>query len=370
LFAAIGTTYGAGDGSTTFNLPNLKGRVAVGRDAAQTEFDALGETGGAKTHTLTTAEMPSHTHVQNSHNHTQNSHNHTQNSHNHSQDAHTHPNAGGGYAQVLNFTASGGNSAYMGQGAFGAAGATWAGSFTATNQATTATNQATTATNQATTATNQNTGDGGAHNNLQPYQVLNYIIKASAGTTAGDSELATRLGITEGEIDVLQGQTSTLTSGKANLTGGNTFTGNQVFDSGIVRIPNQPAFSAMRRSGTLGNVSSPTQIIFDSTHLNVGGHYNTSNGRFTAPVAGVYRFDTKVQKRFGGILQMYFYKNNALFDRFNYSDLSGDSPGPMGAINMSLAAGDYVGIFYSHTGGGDIYAAGEFFTVFTGHLIG
>ena len=51
LFAVIGTTYGSGNGSTTFNLPNLKGRVVVGVDAAQSEFDVLGETGGAKTNT-------------------------------------------------------------------------------------------------------------------------------------------------------------------------------------------------------------------------------------------------------------------------------------------------------------------------------
>ncbi len=49
LFAAINTTWGAGDGSTTFNVPNLKGRVFVGLDAAQTEFDTMAETGGAKT---------------------------------------------------------------------------------------------------------------------------------------------------------------------------------------------------------------------------------------------------------------------------------------------------------------------------------
>lgn len=62
LFSIIGTTYGVGDGSTTFNLPNLKGRVPVGVDSSQTEFDTLGETGGEKTHTLTVDEMPSHFH--------------------------------------------------------------------------------------------------------------------------------------------------------------------------------------------------------------------------------------------------------------------------------------------------------------------
>ena len=62
LFAILGTRYGSGNGSTTFNLPNLKGRVPVGMDALQSEFDALGETGGAKTHTLTESQIPIHAH--------------------------------------------------------------------------------------------------------------------------------------------------------------------------------------------------------------------------------------------------------------------------------------------------------------------
>jgi microcystin-dependent protein len=62
LFNAIGTTYCVGDGSTTFNLPNLKGRVITGIDSNDTDFDALGETGGEKTHTLTLEEMPKHSH--------------------------------------------------------------------------------------------------------------------------------------------------------------------------------------------------------------------------------------------------------------------------------------------------------------------
>lgn len=65
LFSAIGTTYGEGDGSTTFNLPNLKGRIITGVDSNDTDFDTLGETGGEKTHTLTVDEMPSHSHLQN-----------------------------------------------------------------------------------------------------------------------------------------------------------------------------------------------------------------------------------------------------------------------------------------------------------------
>ena len=76
LFMAIGTTYGAGDGSTTFNLPDCRGRVAAGKDnmggvsadrlTNQTgglNGDTLGATGGAETHTLTTAQMPAHTHT-------------------------------------------------------------------------------------------------------------------------------------------------------------------------------------------------------------------------------------------------------------------------------------------------------------------
>lgn len=137
------------------------GKMLVGRDSGDTDFDTAEETGGAKTVTLTEAQIPSHTHVQNSHNHTQDAHNHTQNAHVHDE-----------------FN----NSATTG----GLVG--WGAQDTSTNNAsltgydtgsTTATNIAATATNQSATATNQNTGGGGAHNNLPPYIVV-YLWKRTA----------------------------------------------------------------------------------------------------------------------------------------------------------------------------------------------
>lgn len=64
LFSAIGASYGAGDGSTTFNVPDFRSRVPFGLDAGQAANDALGETGGARTVTLTSAQsgVPAHSH--------------------------------------------------------------------------------------------------------------------------------------------------------------------------------------------------------------------------------------------------------------------------------------------------------------------
>lgn len=80
LFTVIGTAYGAGDGSTTFNVPDLRQRFALGKAASGTGA-ALGDVGGAIDHTHTYTQVVNHTHTISvtdpGHTHTQNAHTHT-----------------------------------------------------------------------------------------------------------------------------------------------------------------------------------------------------------------------------------------------------------------------------------------------------
>jgi microcystin-dependent protein len=63
LFAAIGTTFGAGNGSTTFNLPNMIDRFVVALNTADSDFSTLGKTGGAATVALAIGNLPAHVHT-------------------------------------------------------------------------------------------------------------------------------------------------------------------------------------------------------------------------------------------------------------------------------------------------------------------
>src|ERR1700744_1562783 len=65
LFSLIGTSYGEGDGSTTFNLPNKSGNVGVGFNSGDTDYSTLGNSGGFKSITLTSRQSGARGHVHN-----------------------------------------------------------------------------------------------------------------------------------------------------------------------------------------------------------------------------------------------------------------------------------------------------------------
>lgn len=65
LYAVVGDTFGAGDGNSTFNVPDLTGKVIIGTSASH----SLGDAGGEETHVLLESELPAHSHTIPSHGH-------------------------------------------------------------------------------------------------------------------------------------------------------------------------------------------------------------------------------------------------------------------------------------------------------------
>lgn len=163
LYTALGDAYGAGNGTTTFNLPDLRGRTAVGKDdmggaaagrmtsgGSGVDGATLGASGGTQTHALTSGELATHTHTASV-----------------TDAGHTHG--------FLMDAGNDGNALFSDSNYLArrdSAGANYARAASAnTNSVVNA--SATT----GVTVANSNTGSGTAHQNTQPSQIFNYIIK-------------------------------------------------------------------------------------------------------------------------------------------------------------------------------------------------
>jgi C1q-related factor len=144
--------------------------------------------------------------------------------------------------------------------------------------------------------------------------------------------------------------------------------------SGRVLRSNIPAFDAVltTTTGSLQYTTANTEIVFNSVNINEGLHYNTTTGRFTAPIAGKYMFCV-----FGMASQTvawYDIRVNGAVRTFKHSTYSSQSTVGEWAQScentiISLSQGDYVSVFTGATTGG-IYGGGNNHNGFCGYLIG
>lgn len=140
--------------------------------------------------------------------------------------------------------------------------------------------------------------------------------------------------------------------------------------NGIVTMPYHPSFMVAKGNGG-GALAQGQTIVWDVVSYNVGSCYNSTNGRFTAPVTGRYFFSCFVLGSSGGTdtgQAFIFYINDGNSGYNPYTRSTGASYTQCsGSVVLSLNAGDYVTVYLNE---GTIYATGARHNGFCGHLIG
>ena len=192
-------------------------------------------------------------------------------------------------------------------------------------------------------------------------------VTSVVGENGGD-RVGLTTGLTVGPLTGTTGIGATIThQGHAQFAGVCTATeyrgggnsGLKISSEGYVTKPNTPAFQVAK---TNGDVSSNNYVIFNQVYYNNGSHYNTSNGRFTAPVTGIYHF--YAWHFTGGTSQFRIDLNGSSWQGANtlWDDVGGHA-----SWTMPMTSGQYVQIYtqsYAWRG------TANFHNAFGGYLIG
>lgn len=143
-----------------------------------------------------------------------------------------------------------------------------------------------------------------------------------------------------------------------------------------VTMPSQPAFHAY---GPSAAVADGSYVVYQNTYVNTGSHYSTSNGRFTAPVAGVYLFFWSSIGNNNDDVYRWFLRKNGSATGIGANDVhlrqDTSATGSEYATNasrvqmVSLSANDYIQIYYDSDSGTSAYFQSDYVN-FGGYLIG
>ncbi len=163
----------------------------------------------------------------------------------------------------------------------------------------------------------------------------------------------------------------------ANASGTSALT---VDSTGRILTPARPAFRAFLSSNT-GNVdytsAAASDFVFESESYDIGGNYNTGNGKFTAPIAGLYHFNASMYGTgFGsGVTwaSVYIFVNGVVRSRTINDPEGGAYAFPQITDNLQLTAGQEVTIRLGVAGDSTVNMSGEAdgsTTNFSGFLIG
>ena len=148
-----------------------------------------------------------------------------------------------------------------------------------------------------------------------------------------------------------------------------------IHEAGYITMPNQPAFGVSKNNGYQAD---DNVYICDTTSggglSNDGSHYNTSNGRFTAPVAGRYYFAFNVMTHdSGGVVQAWVaFRINGTIQLYSLGHKTGGYHTRFcHAAIFKLAASDYVEAYVGESGTSPGWqGSAREYNIFSGHLIG
>ena len=217
------------------------------------------------------------------------------------------------------------------------------------------------------------------------YTATNTTVTLTTAATAGDEltvtsfvtfEVADTYTKTAADDRYVNTTGDTMTGTLALPTGGLTVGTDQlaVDSAGRVTMPYQPAFVVYRASGNYaisGGIAE--SIIYDTAETNIGGHFNTSNYRFTAPVSGLYHFSASINNynmATGTAFRCQLHKNGASYamGTFTYTSNGGDH-NVVFSGELQLSSGDYVEMM-RYTSNACTVSAGRLWNWFSGYLIG